>query len=76
MVTHILEITHKHGRDLTGYKTKDGAWEGLWRWVEFWWGEVESVAGEMPEDPEKAIELYFDKHPHEFFEILDVEVEE
>lgn len=74
---HILIIDHRHGRDVFAGQTREAARSRLASWARDNW-VIEQIPGDIPEDDDQAIELYFEVMTHnvgeEFWEILELEL--
>ncbi len=71
----VVTITHKHGLNTDLFRTKDGALNSLFDWTESYWSELpgspsKNVPGENYEEFRQAqIDMYFDLHPEEYFDL-------
>ena len=57
-VLYILRIEHRHGEDMSIYRTEAGAHKALAEYCREWWDEV-SDDDMPPDDDEKVIDEYF-----------------
>lgn len=56
----VLTIEHRHGRDTLAFERKTAAEGHLFDYVKKWWSKAVGDHLPMPEDPQLAIETYFD----------------
>jgi hypothetical protein len=69
-IVWILTIEHKHGTDVYAHKTEAGAKGALLDYVQEWWS-IEVGDEPIPENPDAAIERYFEEACNEFYSIQD-----
>ena len=84
----LLSVHHKHGDDTTVYTSEQAAHGGLLDYVAQCWaeiagdeyttstGELRRVPQEMPAEADTAIDIYFEAHTDEWFEIVQKSVNE
>ncbi len=77
----LLSVLHRHGEDITVYTSEQGARGGVFDYVAECWPEIAGdeyttregatavVPQEVPDDPETAIDIYFQAHKDESFAI-------
>lgn len=63
-----LSIEHRHGRNVSVHPAEEEARAQLLEYVQQWW-EAEIHDVDLPENPEEAIEDYFERVPDEFYTI-------
>ena len=70
-------ITHRHGTDIYNELDPKRLTERLYEYVVSNWDEILSVGEdrEVPEDRSAAIEEYFDRHPTEYYEWPEEDLE-
>lgn len=73
----VVKITHPHGVDLLAGADEVAAERALLGYVKEWWDREDETSGsEMPNDPQEAINAYFDAVEDENYEYVTVEVEQ
>lgn len=77
----VLEIEHRHGRNVDVYASEEAARSGLIGWVHDWWLEVVGVEAELgdgrrvtlqsepPSDDDEAIDQYFAAKSDEYYDL-------
>ncbi len=71
----ILKIDHRFGTDVYAAKTEGRLRDKLFEFVKSWWTEIfpEDINGPSEEmSRDEAIYTYFENHPSEEYELLDV----
>lgn len=71
----ILTIDHRHGTDVSAYRTHDGASKAVAAYVKDWWNDLSRWTDdppELPKDDNEAISLYFDIMEDEHVEFTTV----
>ena len=70
----VLSISHRHGTDTTVHISLAAAREALHAWVVEWW-DKEIPNRPRPEDPEEAIQMYFERVSDEGADLFPCTIE-
>jgi hypothetical protein len=70
----VLQVSHRHGEDLSCHSTEQRAKAALAEYCEEWW-EHEVQDKPMPEDPQERIKLYYEEVGEESADISAHDVE-
>jgi hypothetical protein len=71
----VLVIEHRHDRNIHVHETEARAYDELYDFVKDYWNEMPEAIGEIPEDRDLAIRIYFEeKDGEESYEILTLPI--